>query len=204
MITLDVRFDAKQALAELSAIGEDVRDRATVRALNRTASTVRAVAAREIGKQLRGAIKIGAIKKAIWIDRAKRGNLVAVVTAKGRKRIPIGEFAFTRTPRGLRTRAPGVGGEILHAFTRPRGGREAVMVRAPTPKGQTWPIVQLRRGRGSRLVPFPRPDLPISELFVPGVPARFVEASVLSAMTRAARARFAQVLDQELRFRRAA
>ena len=66
---VDVRIDTDKALVALQGYREALTERAVVRALNRTATTVRAVGAKAIQAQLRP-IKLGAVRKSITIKPA--------------------------------------------------------------------------------------------------------------------------------------
>lgn len=87
-VTADVR-SAKMFLSELGGTGRGV-NRATSRALNKTATSVRAEAARMM-KQKRD-IPISEIKRQMAIKRATVRTLTAVVTVSGRP-ISIRHFA---------------------------------------------------------------------------------------------------------------
>jgi hypothetical protein len=197
-MNIDVRFDAKRAIATLEGYRRGIGERAIARALNRTGTTVRAEAARLIAPQVRP-IKINEIRRAITIRRATPANLVTVVRAGGRRRIPITALGATQNRRGVRVRIGGRSVLIPHAFIQPvRGGRDAARIRAPDFKGQLFDQVRFRGKRVQRS----GPDFPVAEIFAPGIPAAFVDREVLVALGRVARARFVVALAQELRFAR--
>jgi len=199
---VDVEFNPEALQVQLRAIRADLQSGVIVRALNRTLTTVGAEAAREISKDLSPVLKIAQAKKALTFRKATRATLTARLIASRTKRIPAGLWRSTETARGVRSTAPGIRGLILHAFLRKRYGRTAVMIRSWGPAAQTWPIVKTRFGRGSRINPGDSPDYPISEIYVPGVPQSFVRRVLSAKMRSIATRRFAQIIDQELKFRR--
>jgi hypothetical protein len=195
---IDVHFDAKRAIAALEGYREGVGARAVSRALNRTATTVRAEAARVIAPQVRP-LRIGEIRRAIAVRRSTPDTLVAVVRAGGRRRIPITALGARQTRAGVRVRVGGRSFLIQHAFIGPvRGGRDGARIRAPDFKGQLVDAVRYRQKRVNRS----GMDVPIAEIFAPGIPAVFVERQVLEVLGRVARERFAVAIAQEVRFAR--
>jgi hypothetical protein len=199
---IDVAFDPEALQLQLRTLRTDIRSGVIVRALNRTLTTVGAEAAREISKDLSPVLKVAQAKKALTFRKATRTTLTARLIAAQKKRIPAGLWRSSQVARGVRSTAPGIRGLILHAFLRKRYGRTAIMIRSVTPKAQTWPIVKPRVGRGSRINPGDGPDYPISEIYVPGVPQSFVRRVLSAKMRSIATRRFAQIVDQELKFRR--
>jgi hypothetical protein len=207
---LDVRFDAQRALASLSAYQAKVRDKALVKALNRTATTVRAVGARAIAAEMKPA-KVTEVKKAISINFASRAKLVAVVRANGRKRIPLTAMGARPTNKGVTVRVGGKVYTIAHAFiNKVRKGRRGVRIRAPDFRAQLVDAVKFRAGKGYRqqagLVSarsgrrLAAGDYPIAEIMAPGVPLVFVQRGVMRAMRAAALDRFRTVLEQEVKY----
>jgi len=208
---IDVRFDAAKATASLSAYQAKVRDKALVKALNRTATTVRAVGARLITDELKP-LKVGEIKKAISIKFANRNTLVAVVRANGRKRIPLTALGALQTKTGVKVRIGGKAVTIEHAFiNKVRKGRLGVRLRAFDFKAQLFEAVKFR-GRRDRALDYRNkrgaapsgrrgdPDFPIAEIMAPGVPLVFVQQKVMQGMRRVALERFATVVAQEVKF----
>jgi hypothetical protein len=80
-IRVDVRSDMAAVIVQLQGIRQEAIDGATVRALNRTATTVRAEAARAIHDEYPG-LKINTAKEQITIMRATRTTLRALVTCR--------------------------------------------------------------------------------------------------------------------------
>lgn len=189
MIHVDVRADIHKVQIYLRAC-RDGGARATSRALNRTATTVRAEAARLI--QGKRALNIGTIKKALRVERSTSKSLLAKVIASGR---PISIRHFSRlsfdTIKGKRTGVRGVSLRILKkdrariarkygnkAFTSPKiGGGLPIMVRTGPKR------------------------LPIEAWTpVPGFPTVFVQETIAAAMRRVAVQSFRSRLKAELNY----
>ena len=187
MIKISVEADISGALRKLKVTAEQA-SKAIPRALNKTATTARAEAAREI-KSAGYGLKIRDIKKAISIIRANRSELRAIVRASG-KPIPLIEYSARQTGKGVTVNVLRGRKRIDGAFiaTMPTGHR-GVFVH----QGETNRWVK-RNGRRVRT------RLPIRELFGPSVPQAFVNTIVQTALQRAIRERFPVVLAQELRF----
>lgn len=199
MIEIDFRHDA--AVQRLRALQRDVYEKVMVRALNRTATTVRSEAARLMKKEIGAGVKVGEIRKSIRIIRANPVTLVAIVRPSGRKRIPLTAFGARQTRAGVTVRIGGRTVRIPGAWIRqPRGwNREAVRVRAPSFKAQLYTAIDTRRKRVPEYRG--RPDFPIAEVMAPGLPTIFVQTNVMDALKRTARERFARVIAQEIKFR---
>jgi hypothetical protein len=100
---VDVRTDsARLALSRLRA---DVRGPALARALNRTAVTVRAEAARALRGDMRGGQRVSELKRAIGIERATTIKLAARVVPSRRMTLPlttfVGKIIFVECDRQL-------------------------------------------------------------------------------------------------------
>jgi len=199
VLKIDVRMDNRLALVKLRVLGDRVYGQGVARALNRAAGTVRAVAAREISKDMKGYLKTNEIRKAIVIKpRATRVKLEAVVRAGGRTNVPIAVFKPRPNKRGVSVRIGGKAVQLDGAWvSQPRGwNRDAVRVRAPSWKVQRFDALERRTKRARR----GGPDYPLAEIVAPGVPALFIEDRVRRLMSTEARRRFQEVLAQELRY----
>jgi hypothetical protein len=176
MIRIDVRDNLKGVALRYQRLGTDVRDKALVRALNRTATTVRAEASREIRKQYN--LKSRVVKDQIRITRANRATLTAVIQASGRP-IPLIEFdaRWNRRMKGASVRVKHERKVVRGAFiaTMP-GGHRGVFVR-----------------KGDR-------RLPIRQLFSISLPTAFTQKQVTAAIVAAAQARFPVAIEQEMKF----
>ena len=187
MIHVSVRGDITKALRKLDVTREQAR-KAIPRALNKTATTARAEAAREI-KAAGYGLKIAAIKKSITIVKATGAELRAIVRASG-KPTPLIEYEARQTRAGVTVAVLRGRKLIKGAFiaTMPTGHR-GVFVR----QGMTRKRV-MRNGR------LTSSGLPIRELYGPSVPQAFANTVVQAALASAIRERFPIALRQELRF----
>ncbi len=207
---LDVRFDASKAVASISVYQNKLRDKVLVKALNRTATTVRAVGSRLIAAEMRP-VKVTEVKRAISIKFANRLSLVAVVRANGRKRIPLPAVGARQTKTGVNVTVGGKVYSIAHAFiNKVRKGRLGARIRSDDFKAQLVNAVKFRAGKGNRQSAGFIPgrggkrktggDFPISEIMAPGVPVVFVQTKILQGMRSAALERFNKVIAQEVKF----
>lgn len=173
----------KHNLAGVTLAYKDLADkyvnRAVVGALNKMATTVRAEAARKIGREYN--IKIGAAKSQMWITRATKGQLTASIRVSGRP-IPLVEFDARRVGRGVSVKVKGARKVVAGAFI------------ATMKTGHTG--VYVREAAGGRRVG----RLPIRQLFSLSLPVAFTQKQIMDALLAVASARFAETLRQEVRF----
>jgi len=198
-VKLDVRVDNRVGLLKLQLLGERVYGQGVARALNRAAGRVRAVAAREIAKDLKGYLKTNEIRKAMVIKpRATRAKLEAIVRAGGRRNVPITAFKVRGNGRGVSARIAGKAVQIDGAWiASPKGwNRDAVRVRAQSWRVQRFDQVDRRTRRARR----GGPDYPLAEIVAPGVPELFIERRVQQLMRTEAQRRFQEVIAQEFRY----
>ena len=193
MINVSVNSNLSLQAARLSGIQAKVKDVAVSRALNGTATTVRAAASRLIRDELGGALKVGEIRKALRITRATRNELRAVVAALGRKRIPLSSFKPRETASGVTVRIGSRSVNIPGAFVTKSG---AVRLRTPNWRSVLYENAVRRRQRITR----GGLDYPIAQLFAPGVPAAFLLPRILDTQRRIAVARFDVLFERELKF----
>lgn len=163
---IDVRHNINDVARSIVTLRADIKNKATVRALNRTAEKVRSAAGGEIRKVYK--IKASDVRKASKVERASlaTGSLTATVTVSGRRISLIAFAARAVNPwnvrgRSHRNQGGGVsvqvkvqGGRkvVKHAFiTTTRKGYRGVFIRegiagAPRMRGgaQADPIVNLR------------------------------------------------------------
>lgn len=198
MIRIDISSNLKDVSARVEGLTKSIEDKATVSALNRTATTVRAAAVREIRQEYPG-LKAGAIREKLKILRANRGRLMSTVTLRG-SRIALIEFSPRQTKKGVSVRIKGQRKLIPHAFiTTMKSGLKSVFVRAQNSKPYN-PV--FRHGKGSRLRSS-GPDLPIAELMSLSLPRAFVNRKVQGVLKRLARETFIKNYRAELAFRSA-
>lgn len=180
MIKIDVRHDMRAIIVGLENYRKELVDGATVRALNRTAITVRAEAARDIHDEYPG-LKIGAVKDRIDIQKANKITQRVVISVSGRP-IPIIEFDARQTRAGVTVKVKKDRKLLRGAFI------------ATMSTGHTG--VFYRRGfRGARA-----PRLPIDQVFSISLPVAWSNKKVMDAVVRAAKERFPEALSQEVRF----
>lgn len=179
-VKIDVRHDMNAIIVGLENYRKELIDGAVVRALNRTATTVRAEAARDIHQEYQG-LKIGAIKDRIDIQRANKITQRVVISVSGRP-IPIVEFDARQTAAGVTVKVKGTRKLLRGAFL------------ARMPSGHIG--VFYRRGfaghRAGRL--------PIDQVFSISLPVAFSNKKVMDAVVRSAQERFPDALSQEVRF----
>lgn len=178
-VVVDVRTDVNALVLTLRDLKQQTIDGATVRALNRTATTVRAEAARLIREEYN--LKVGTIKDQIRIERATRQRLAAKVIASGRP-IPLIEFSPNQTRDGVTVKVKQSRKLIRHAFI------------ATMPSGHQG--VYIRRGFGNDRAP----RLPIDQLFSISLPVAFTRKQILKALVDVVRRRFPEAFRQEARF----
>lgn len=186
-VKVDVRSDLNAVIVGLEGYRQDLIDGAVVRALNRTATTVRAEAARDIHLEYDG-LKISDIKDKIAIRQATRITQRVVISVSGRP-IPIIQFDARQTRLGVTVKVKGARKLLRGAFI------------ATMPSGHQG--VFYRRGvAGARA-----PRLPIDQVFSISLPVAFSNKKVMDAVVRAAKQRFPTALAQEtnyLKIRKAA
>jgi hypothetical protein len=193
---VDVRTEG--ARLALSRLRSDVRGPALVRALNRTAVTVRAESARAMRVDMRGGTRVSDLKRAIGIERATTLTLTTRVVPSRRMTLPLTAYPTMQSPRGIVARVGEDFGSMAHAFlARMRGKPERAWLRVPPGTGNmpyTRPVFRQRRVRQGRS------DLPIAQLRVP-LAGVFVQRRITQTMNATAKARFSSALAQEVRFR---
>jgi hypothetical protein len=194
----------RQQFADLKA--SQVRQ-AAARSLNRVGVTARQTAAPEIEKELRGALPLPVIRRAIKFRNARGDRLYIDLRAIGGRRIPAKFFSPRQTRAGVTIRIGSRSVRIDKAFVTPSGH---VRVRGPAtrPEGgwkpQLFDNVELRnrrtgyRGKRDKNA---RPDYPIPMIVVPGVPSVFLKTTVVDMVQRTARERFPVLFARELEVR---
>lgn len=192
MISISVTADIERAIRSLTDVQRKVVPTATSRALNKTAAQAKTQAAREIRNQYNISSRV--IGRHIRLHRATPATLTASVTAEGEK-LPVIAFGARQTKRGVTVQIKrGERRLIRSAFLATlRSGHRGVFAR-----GHYVGPAFLRRT--SRIRPYPKPDLPISELFTVGVPQGFSNRLVLEALDRKVREKFPTIFAHEIQF----
>lgn len=189
MIEIDVSTYINGATMFLKEMEPSCR-RAAYRALNRTATTVRADAARLL--QGERALLIGTIKSQMFVKRATLRNLRAKIGVKGGP-ISMRHFAYLRfeTTKGQRTGISGITYKVKKADRRKllkRGNRKAFT----NPMLGGGVTIFVRRGPSR---------LPIMKWApVPGLPHSLVSNAVETAIRTTAVRVFQQRYDHEVRY----
>lgn len=184
---INAKINIEGALAKFRSAAEEA-PKAVQRALNKTAITARAQAARSIRDTGYG-LKVATIKGAFTIRRATQADLKAIVTATGRP-IPLIQYGARQTGRGVSVNVKNGRKVIAHAFIATmHSGHEGVFIR-----------VDNKRKRVIRNGKVYYSGLPIKELFGPSVPSAFANEVVQDQLKSAIELRFPVVLKQELKF----
>jgi hypothetical protein len=174
-LRIDVRNDFRQVAVQFELRTTTLVNAAAVRALNRTATTVRAEASRQI--RGRYSLKAGTVRKQLRIERATRNRLTSAVIASGAP-IPLVEFGARQTKKGVTVKVTKTRKLVKGVFiARMKSGKVGVFERL-----------------GSK-------RLPIRELFSVSLPRTFTQRQILAALRKTAADRFRIELARELRFR---
>lgn len=192
MLTIDVRADIERAVRALTQLQRAVVPTATARALNKTAAQAKTQAARAIRDRYNISSRL--IGRHIHLHRSTPSVLTARVTAEGEK-LPVLAFGARQTKRGVTVQIKrGARRLIRSAFiATTRSGHRGVFAR-----GQYGGRAFVRRTQ--RIRAYPKPDLPITELFTVGVPQGFSNRLVLDALERKVRERFPALFAHEIQF----
>ena len=192
MLTIDVRADIERAVRSLTEVQRKIVPTASSRALNKTAAQAKTQAARAIRDQYNISSRL--IGRHIRLHRSTPATLTASVSAEGEK-LPVVAFGARQTKRGVTVQIKrGARRLIRSAFLATlRSGHRGVFARGHY-SGRGF----VRRTR--RVRPYPKPDLPITELFTVGVPQGFSNRLVLEALERKVREKFPALLAHEIQF----
>lgn len=182
MAEIAPQFLATHNLKAVVLAYQDLPDKlvnqAAVRALNQMATTVRAEAARRIGRQYN--MKVSTAKNQMVISRATRDSLTASIVVSGRP-IPLIEFDARKTWAGVTVKIKGSRKLVRHAFI------------ATMKSGHVGVYERLARGKGSG-------RLPIEQLFSLSLPAAFTQKEIMDALKQVATERFGETMRQQMRF----
>lgn len=190
MIQISVKTDISKALEKIGSITDKVKNKAIVRAVNKTAAQVKVQASREI-RDAGYNMKVSKIKQAIFIKRAGASDLIAVVKATGK---PIGLINY-----GARQTKAGVSVQVKNGRKVIKGAFVATM-----PNGHKG--VFMRKGAGHKHVmqkgKMVWSGLPIDELFGPSIPSAFMNKVVQDALLAAVHDKFPRLLKHEIEYLR--
>lgn len=190
MIGLSIKVDTKGIEASFKKFQAD-HEKAIIRALNKTAITARADAAKSIRAEGYN-IKAAAIKKSFATTKAAKGRLVVVLRATG-KPIALIEYGARQTKSGVSVQVKG-GREVLrHAFIATmKSSHKGVFERTGAAR-----LKAPKRVAGSKTR---RVNVPIVEKFGPSIPATLANDAIQKAIQQKINQRFPTVLAQELAF----
>jgi len=187
-VKIDVRLDARAVSLQLDRLRDDTIGPAASRALNRTATSVRAEAVRAIRRQL--PLPAKSIRGRLKIEASTRLSLTARIVARRDYDPSLGLFSPTwrqRQPVGASIKLPGKPRQsVAGAFVaRTRYGRSAVFRRV---------------GRARTPLQFLR----ASDVGLPTVTSAFLQAAGDAALMRLARDKFRAAFARELTYRQGA
>jgi len=168
---------------KLTAIERQGLPTAGVRALNRTATTVRASASRDIAREM--GLPVSPVKKKIVIRRARKNRLYAVVRASGRP-ISLIQFAARQVRKGVSAKAWGKRKLYKGAF----------IARAKTHKADE---IELRGTSEQVFVRKRSARLPIKKLWGPSIPRTMADETILKEIARTIDTTLPKRLEHELR-----
>jgi len=196
-ITADV--DVRGAIAEVRRVRGEFPDKAIAQALNRTATTVRARAAREISKRMGPPFAINKVRRFIHIEKARKTSLIVTIRGRGRAEINLAWYQSRQTSTGMAVRVGGRTLTIEHAFFPRAGGKflrganagelftKKIFIRGTTNKKTLYTKAVYRPG-GKRF--------PIQSLTAPGIPTVFQERVVDQILRGVVAERFPIELDK--------
>jgi hypothetical protein len=176
-VSISVKHDIDQALAQFETLASNLRGQAVVRALNRVGAMAKTEASRQIRAEYK--MKASDVNAAITVRRASvRSTTIEVdVVAKGRHSVPLVNFSATQTKTGVSV-------TIKRSSGRKKFGGAFIATMKNGHRGV------FKRRTKSRL--------PIDEIFTIGVPYQFAARKTVDAMQRIVRDKFPERLLHEL------
>jgi hypothetical protein len=189
MLNINLKVDIERAKAKFAHLPAEIREKATVRAINDTAAQAKIQASREIRDAGYG-MKVGDIKKAISLRKANASLLKATVTAKGRP-IPLIKFNARQVKAGVSISVKNGRKLIKGAFIiTKQDGTQGVFVR----HGNEHRPITTRAGKRVWSA------YQIHELYGPSIPIAFSNQKVQEALEKAVREKFPQNFKREVRY----
>jgi hypothetical protein len=161
---INVKADITEVMSMLNGLQRNGIKKAASRALNKTLTTVNAVAAREIKNDIGGSIKIGDIKSLLRQIKSNPIQLIASLIASG-KRLPL-----IKIDPGARQNSAGV---------KYKNSKGTVIIPGAF-------IATMKSGHKGVFKRKGVSRLPIKELAGASVPRVFLQSSVTQALTRTA------------------
>jgi hypothetical protein len=185
-IDLKVSGNSSLIAMEFRAAALDMKEKATVRALNKMGEQLVTAMSREV-RRVGYNLKASVIKKGLRLRRASSGDLRVVVVASGRP-VPLVNYSARQTSKGVTVNVLKGRKLISEAFiaTMPSGHR-GVYVREGEGKH-----VKVTKGGKVRWH-----QLPIRELFGPSVPDGVANAEVQQALAQLVEEKYPKLLEHE-------
>lgn len=177
MLTVSVQSNVREQLDRLNGARRDLKEKAIVRALNRTVDNVRAEAVRRVRETY--TLKAGTVRQQMSVEKAWGGRLSASVVANGRP-IPLYEFAARWTPRMQGA-----------SFAVKRGARKTL--------ADTF-IATMKSGHKGVFERQGAKRLPIEEKYSIGVPGMFGAKDMQRVLAAVGMQRFSVNLSQQVKF----
>ncbi len=189
---MDVRADVKKVEKMLTASQRKVIPQATARTLNRTASTVRTQARREVARQM--GVKQKAIKNQLdIIVKAKRTRLFTQIEATGYALNLIEFVAPSKREPGAFRKKKGV---TAKAYGQKKEYKGSFIVKG---KGSGKPVVVGRRPDAERAKG--KWQSPWSKSFYgPSVPKTFIQDKIVMILRKVANVRWRKEFDNNVRY----
>lgn len=187
-ITVNVSSNSKAVAMEFMAAAQDMRDTATMRALNKVADQAKVVGAREV-RNAGYNLKISTIKSGIKVHRASKGNLKSRLVVRGRP-IPLIEYSARQTSKGVTVSVQKgrklIGGAFIATMP---GGHRGVFVHDER-KARRY----VKKTKGGRSY---TSQLPIRELYGPALPDAMANKVVQDAVLQMINDKFPSILEHE-------
>ena len=177
MLTVSVQSNVRAQLDRLSLARREIKEKAVVRALNRTVDNVRAEAVRRVRETY--TLKAGTVRQQMRVEKAWGGRLSASVVASGRP-IPLYEFAARWSPRMAGA-----------SFAVKRGNRKTLK--------DTF-IAEMKSGHKGVFERQGAKRLPIEEKYSIGVPGMFGAKDMQRVLSTIGMQRFNVNLAQQIKF----
>lgn len=185
-LTVNVRSNTQSIVLDLMQAGRDMRDKATVSALNKLANQVKTAASKEV-RAAGYNLKAARIKDALRITRATQGSLRAVVTASG-KPIQLIEYDAKQTSAGVTVKVMGSRKLIKGGFIAMMpSGHKGVFVKKPGSKHK-----KVNKGGKASWH-----QLGIQQLWGPSIPNALANTKVRDALQALIVEKFPGILEHE-------
>lgn len=193
MIEISIKQDIKKTLAALDSYRKDIIPAATASALNRTATTVKSVATKEIAQ--RTGLKQSYVREKLAVIKASRQGLVAIVRALP-KGVNLIQFV---SPTKRNTKAF----RKMDKKGNPKfkGAQAKAWGKTTTYKGS---FIGTGKGSGKQLVfvrTGPQRDAPLKALHGPSVPMTFANKVVTQVMRDVIAREFGKNFAHEIKWR---